>query len=110
MPLLNGYEATERIRGLEKRAEPVKRATHMLNGRLPIFAVSTSLFEEKRKEMARFGIDGWILKPINFKRLRAILLGVTDSMQRQENLYREGHNWESGGWLTPCIQTSASAP
>jgi CheY-like chemotaxis protein len=110
MPLLNGYEATERIRGLEKSAGPVKRATHMLNGRLPIFAVSASLFEEKRKEMAKFGIDGWILKPINFKRLRAILLGVTDSMQRQENLYQEGHNWESGGWLTPCIQASASAP
>lgn len=101
MPLLNGYEATERIRALEAdipSTEP--RLSHKLNGRLPIFAVSASLFEEHREEMYKLGIDGWILKPIDFKRLRIILKGVTDLSQREKDVYKSGCNWEIGGWLT----------
>lgn len=99
MPLLNGYEATERVRGLEKGFDPSHRLSHQLNGRIPTFAVSASLLEEKRQEIVDFGIDGWILKPIDFKRLRLILKGIMDPTQRQKDLYREGKSWESGGWL-----------
>ena len=100
MPLLNGYEATERIRALEQDHGLIDRVSHQLNGRIPIFAVSASLFEEHREEMSKLGIDGWILKPIDFKRLRIILTGVTDPSQREKDLYRSGCNWEIGGWLT----------
>lgn len=101
MPLLNGYEATERIRGLEqKTTETVDRSSHKLNGRLPIFAVSASLFEHQRDELYRLGMDGWILKPIDFKRLRTILRGVLDPVQRQKDIYHPGCNWEIGGWLS----------
>lgn len=99
MPLLNGYEATERVRGLEKDFDPPHRLSHQLNGRIPTFAVSASLFEEKRQEIVNFGIDGWILKPIDFKRLRSILSGIMDPAQRQKDLYKEGRSWELGGWL-----------
>ncbi|THG97932.1 hypothetical protein EW026_g4177 [Hermanssonia centrifuga] len=100
MPLLNGYEATERIRGLEqKEKEPHLRLSHKLNGRIPIFAVSASLFEVQREEMYNLGIDGWILKPIDFKRLRVILKGVTDLTQRKKDVYQPGCSWEAGGWL-----------
>jgi len=99
MPLLNGYEATVRVRELEKDFEPPHRLSHQLNGRIPTFAVSASLLEEKRQEIIDFGIDGWILKPIDFKRLRSILGGITDSTQRQKDLYTEGRSWELGGWL-----------
>jgi CheY-like chemotaxis protein len=99
MPLLNGYEATERIRGLEKDFEPSQRLSHRLNGRIPTFAVSASLLEEKRQEIINFGIDGWILKPIDFKRLRLILRGIMDPTQRLKDLYKEGQSWELGGWL-----------
>lgn len=99
MPLLNGYEATERVRGLEKDFEPPRRLSHRLNGRIPTFAVSASLLEEKRQEIIDFGIDGWILKPIDFQRLRLILQGITDSAQRLKDLYKEGRSWELGGWL-----------
>jgi len=99
MPLLNGYEATECIRGLEKDFEPPQRLSHRLNGRIPTFAVSASLLEEKREEIINFGIDGWILKPIDFKRLRLILRGITDPTQREKDLYRKGRSWELGGWL-----------
>ena len=102
MPLLNGYEATERIRALEQDGkEPLpNRLSYRLNGRLPIFAVSASLREAQRQEMHSLGIDGWILKPIDFKRLRVILRGVTDAAQRQKDVYTVGCSWEQGGWLT----------
>ena len=99
MPLLNGYEATECVRNLEKDFEPPRRLSHRLNGRIPTFAVSASLVEEKRQEIINFGIDGWILKPIDFKRLRLILRGITDPAQRLKDLYEEGRSWELGGWL-----------
>ncbi|TCD62103.1 Light-sensor Protein kinase [Steccherinum ochraceum] len=101
MPLLNGYEASERIRALEDKMEnPDPRPAQILNGRLPIFAVSATLYEEQREEMYNHGMDGWILKPIDFKRLRLILKGVTDAAQREKDIYKPGRNWEIGGWLT----------
>ncbi|KAI0629850.1 hypothetical protein C8Q77DRAFT_1065052 [Trametes polyzona] len=100
MPLLNGYEATERIRVMEKEVDLLDRASHQLNGRIPIFAVSASLFEHQRDELYRLGMDGWILKPIDFKRLRAILRGVVDPAQREKDIYRPGISWEFGGWFS----------
>jgi len=99
MPLLNGYQTTERIRQLEKEAQRLPRISHVLNSRIPIFAVSASLFEDKRQEMANYGMDGWILKPIDFKRLRVVLLGITDVDQRLRDVYQKGRSWEAGGWL-----------
>ena len=66
MPLLNGFEATERIRGFEQTRESNShRASHKINGRIPIFAVSASLFEDQQEELLKLGFDGWILKPID---------------------------------------------
>lgn len=111
MPLLNGYEATERVRGLEKNFDPPHRLSHQLNGRIPTFAVSASLFEEERQEIIGFGIDGWILKPIDFRRLRSILSGIMDPAQRQKDLYQEGRSWELGGWLRQgVVSPDAPAP
>jgi len=108
MPLLNGYEATERVRGREKDLEPPLRLSHRLNGRIPIFAVSASLLEEKRQEIVDFGIDGWILKPIDFQRLRSVMRGIMDPTQRLKDLYREGRSWELGGWLRQGIASRDS--
>ena len=101
MPILNGLEATERIRELETSSLPRKdRVSHVLNGRIPIFAVSASLLERQRGELAATGLDGWILKPIDFKRLKTLLRGVTDTEQRGRDEYRIGGNWEAGGWFS----------
>lgn len=99
MPLLDGYQATARIRELEKESPRLPRISHELNDRIPIFAVSASLLEDKREEIANFGMDGWILKPIDFKRLRTIMLGITDVDQRLRDVYYKGRSWEAGGWL-----------
>ncbi|EPQ54663.1 hypothetical protein GLOTRDRAFT_116494 [Gloeophyllum trabeum ATCC 11539] len=106
MPILNGFEATKRIREFEQGLSPLQRPSlssrqsHQLNGRVPIFAVSASLMESQRPTMVKLGIDGWILKPIDFKRLKTILKGVTDLQQRAADIYKPGCNWETGGWLS----------
>jgi len=102
MPILNGLEATQQIRHLEATNKLAKtdRLAHALNGgRVPIFAVSASLVERQRGELEQIGIDGWILKPIDFGRLYTILRGVTDPAQRERDEYRVGGSWEIGGWL-----------
>ena len=100
MPLLNGYEATKRIRALEQDKDIIDRVSHKVNGRLPIFAVSASLLETQHEELYALGMDGWILKPIDFKRLRTILRGIVDPSQREKDVYHSTANWEIGGWLS----------
>ncbi|KAJ4482039.1 hypothetical protein J3R30DRAFT_3699364 [Lentinula aciculospora] len=103
MPILNGFEASRRIREFENAFPPSpehSRLSLTMNGRIPIFAVSASLYEQQRSKLSDAGMDGWILKPIDFKRLATILKGVTDLAQRQCDRYTSGCNWEIGGWLT----------
>jgi len=102
MPIVDGFEATQRIRALEKDNIihiQKDRVSHRLNGRIPIFAVSASLMERQREELISYGMDGWVLKPIDFKRLNTLLQGITDSEQRNRDVYRLDGNWEIGGWL-----------
>ncbi|TRM64908.1 hypothetical protein BD626DRAFT_454990 [Schizophyllum amplum] len=116
MPILNGFEATEAIRELERKdaltGVPTtdRLLSFRLNGRIPIFAVSASLQEQKLEELMNYGLDGWILKPINFKRLSTIMRGIVDIRQRQADLYKVGHVWEDGGWLVPPPQATSSMP
>ncbi|KAK7464699.1 hypothetical protein VKT23_005906 [Stygiomarasmius scandens] len=104
MPILDGFESSVRIREIESTDEDApRRLSHQLNGRLPIFAVSASLYEAQRDKLSNAGMDGWILKPIDFKRLKIILKGVTDRSQRERDIYHPGCNWEIGGWLADII-------
>ncbi|KAF8208676.1 hypothetical protein K438DRAFT_1812696 [Mycena galopus ATCC 62051] len=111
MPILDGYAATQRIRALEKSSPPdLPRLSNRLNGgHIPIFAVSASLQEKRRQEMVNYGLDGWILKPIDFQRLKVILTGVTNPAQRVLDIYRPGCSWETGGWLPHAPPTSSSS-
>lgn len=108
MPILDGFQATQRIREAEERLKtsrsaPSPRHSQKQNGRIPIFAVSASLRESQREELMRYGMDGWILKPVDFKRLKIIMQGILDPIQRDKDIYQPGCNWESGGWLGPPI-------
>lgn len=113
MPILNGFEATQEIRKMEQagttasRVDAPRRLSHQLNGRIPIFAVSASLREAQYTAMRNYGLDGWLLKPIDFKRLSNILKGINDLRAREENVYQPGGSWEAGGWLhMPSAQTA----
>jgi len=94
------------IRSFEKTQPGYKMASRSaLNGRVPIIAVSASLLEKERETYINAGFDGWILKPIDFKRLNVLLQGIVDDGTRDSCLYRPG-GWEKGGWFSRRPQSS----
>jgi light-regulated signal transduction histidine kinase (bacteriophytochrome)/CheY-like chemotaxis protein len=100
MPIVDGFTSTKMIRSFEKTSA----AAHCLslrarpNGRIPIFAVSASLVEREREKYIEAGFDGWILKPIDFKRTEMLLKGIVDEEMRERCIYMPG-KWEQGGWF-----------
>ena len=113
MPIVDGLTSTKMIRSYEK-SHPreilsQRAATH---GRIPIIAVSASLLEKERKKYVDAGFDGWILKPIDFKRLGVLLNAIVDDSMRENCLYKPG-KWENGGWFAsrqPDLFASKTAP
>ncbi|EJD54682.1 hypothetical protein AURDEDRAFT_79671 [Auricularia subglabra TFB-10046 SS5] len=106
MPLMNGLDATKRIREIEHE-EPAKSPpsgpsstlSRALARRIPVVAVSASLLERERDVLVEFGIDGWLLKPVNYRRVGDLIRGIHDQHQRARDVYTPGCSWEGGGWL-----------
>ncbi|TWU75986.1 Light-sensor Protein kinase [Metarhizium rileyi] len=100
MPIVDGLTSTRMIRSAE-RSDEHKGYSKMAgrNTRIPIFAVSASLVEEQKQVYIDAGFDGWILKPIDFKRLSTLLAGIYERETRKACLYVHG-GWERGGWFS----------
>ncbi|KAH7319694.1 hypothetical protein B0I35DRAFT_478022 [Stachybotrys elegans] len=105
MPIVDGLSSTKMIRGCEDSPDH-RGHSHLAraNGRIPIFAVSASLVENEKDVYIDAGFDGWILKPIDFKRLNTLLTGIHDEETRNSCLYVAGE-WERGGWFCPRCET-----
>lgn len=88
--MIRSFERTPEHPGYSRLA-----STH---GRIPIIAVSASLVEQDKQIYIDAGFDGWILKPIDFKRLNTLLTGIHDDQTRRSCLYAAG-SWEHGGWF-----------
>ncbi len=65
MPVLNGYQATEKIRRFE--------ALHPDRPHIPIYALSADVFAEDIEQCMRVGMDGHIAKPIDMDELFQVL-------------------------------------
>ena len=63
MPNMDGYRATEMIRGLSDK----DKAT------IPIIAMTANAFEEDRKKALAKGMNGHIAKPVDIEKMREIL-------------------------------------
>lgn len=99
MPIVDGLTSTKMIRSIEKSQTDKQLSERAaLNGRIPIFAVSASLLERERQKYIDAGFDGWILKPIDFKRLNILMRGIVDDAARDSCVYQSGQ-WEKGGWF-----------
>lgn len=59
MPVMDGYEATRRIRALEDPAR----------AKIRILAMTANAFEEDRKAAFAAGMDGFLSKPIDIEEL-----------------------------------------
>ena len=66
MPVMNGYEATKKIRELEDEEL----------ASIPILAMTANAFEEDKQEATKCGMNGHIAKPIDIKNLYATLRSV----------------------------------
>lgn len=98
MPIVDGLSSTKMIRKLELTPDANTSNVANINGRVPIFAVSASLEEVHKDTYTSAGFDGWILKPVDFKRLSTLMDGAHDDKARTDALYVPGH-WEQGGWF-----------
>ena len=88
--MIRSFEKTQSFSCLSPRANR--------NGRVPVFAVSASLVEREFEKYSQAGFDGWILKPVDFKRLNLLLKGIVDDEARNNCIYEKG-KWEQGGWF-----------
>lgn len=66
MPVMDGYEATRRIRQLENSEQ----------SSIPIIAMTANAFDEDRKAALECGMDGFISKPLDLKELIQVLNSV----------------------------------
>lgn len=66
MPVMDGYEATRRIRALENSTLSA----------VPIVAMTANAFDEDRRAAADCGMNGFISKPINIEEIIHVLHSV----------------------------------
>ncbi|KAK0617072.1 hypothetical protein B0T14DRAFT_568619 [Immersiella caudata] len=115
MPIVDGLTSTKMIR-MHEQTESHAGLSLIANshGHIPVIAVSASLIEREKDTYVNAGFDGWILKPIDFKRLETLLQGIVDDGVRNDCLYFAGE-WERGGWFahrmepetTHCLKKKA---
>ena len=68
MPVMNGYEATKRIRSMDREDAKV----------IPIIAMTANAFAEDRLKAKDAGMDEHISKPVDVKRLVKVIYELVD--------------------------------
>ena len=67
MPVMNGYQATLMIRGLNRSDNDI-----------PIIAMTANAFSDDKEEACRVGMDGYLTKPLRMECLQKTLDEFTD--------------------------------
>ncbi|RJP79270.1 MAG: response regulator [Desulfobacteraceae bacterium] len=79
MPVMDGYEATKKIREIEReRAEKGSDKKSDLSQPIPIIALTANSFEEDREKCLAAGMNDYLTKPLNPKKLIAMVSGWTE--------------------------------
>jgi CheY-like chemotaxis protein len=104
MPLCNGLEATSQIRKIEETLPKadLPKAHQVNNGRIPILAVSASVYDSDVGACIYSGMDGFVNKPVNVKLLHTLLQSSTDSGERQRHVLQpnqEASERKEGAWF-----------
>jgi two-component system sensor histidine kinase/response regulator len=95
MPVMDGYEATHRIKSTEK-------------GKLtPIVALTASAFEDERKKIESLGMQGYIRKPFRENELFGTLGKILDLKYIYED---EINNNEQGSYKEFTVNDMANIP
>ncbi|MBN2117042.1 MAG: response regulator [Anaerolineales bacterium] len=97
MPVMDGYEATKRIREYE-----TQHTKH--NTRIPIIALSASVFEENREQVLAAGCDEFVSKPFKEEEIFEMMakyLGVRYVYEEGERQKAKGEGQDVKDVLTP---------
>lgn len=102
---MDGKTAAKEIRKLEAKPDHQQSTKSLrVDNRIPIFAVSASLYESDRGGLSE-DFDGWLLKPLDFGRVRDLFQALQDPVKRNKEVYVQGQ-WERGGYfygMSPLI-------
>lgn len=77
MPIMNGYDATKRIRALEDTTQ----------ASIQIIAMTANAFEEDRKAAIDCGMNEFLSKPIDLEEVMEVLSSVLGEDAGQQNLF-----------------------
>lgn len=72
MPVMDGFEATKRIRGIEKAN----------GGHVPIIALTALAMKGDEARCLAAGMDGYVSKPIKMEELFSVIEGVAPEVNR----------------------------
>ncbi|MDO8930751.1 MAG: response regulator, partial [Rhodocyclaceae bacterium] len=81
MPVMDGFEATRRIRAWEQGAGCAP---------LPIVALTAGAFAEDRDHCLAVGMDDFLAKPVDLKQLRSTLEKQLEDRSRQHRTTAAG--------------------
>ncbi len=114
MPVLDGYEATRRIRHLEFGIRNSQHSKHPMPSSIPhsqffilhckIIALTTSSLEEDRVEILDAGCDDYLRKPFREAELFELMsthIGVKFVYEEDERHKVKGERQKTGAVLTP---------
>jgi signal transduction histidine kinase len=73
MPIMNGYDATRAIR----------TSSHAEASTIPIIAVTADVFEEDVARVMACGMNGYISKPVDYKKLLQVLTEILEKQHRE---------------------------
>ncbi len=76
MPVMDGVEATKRIREIEKHK----------GGHIPILALTASAFSDEIKEFLEAGMDGFVPKPINYTSLHEAISNFLKTGEKADKI------------------------
>jgi two-component system sensor histidine kinase/response regulator len=80
MPVMNGFEATRRIRAIEVESAPSNGSKEA--GRIPIVALTAHALAEIREECLRSGMDDFLVKPFDELQIGEMLRRWIPSRER----------------------------
>ena len=83
MPVLDGFQATTKIREMEKNRGPSDGKRKFM----PVVAMTAHAMSGDAERIISAGMDGYISKPLNAKKLQELLLSVASGeLQKSHSL------------------------
>jgi signal transduction histidine kinase/DNA-binding response OmpR family regulator len=85
MPVLDGFQATTKIREMEKKRDPSRGKRFRF---MPVVAMTAHAMSGDAERIMAAGMDAYISKPLNAKKLQELLQSVASGQLQKSNSFR----------------------